>query len=130
MLQQRKKDYLQRLIEEFFKKLEQAVNEGEHISDSDKKALLTECFDFFSVNLGVSKENKAIEMIEKITEMDLLEQYAKLLMTEYDISENKDRENLLKALHIVEYIQNIDKTYSWERTVLREDILHRLDENT
>lgn len=130
MLQQRKKDYLQRLIEEFFKKLEQAVNEGEHMSNSEKEALLAECFDFFTVNLGVSKEDKAIEIIEKITEIDLLEQYAKLLTTEYDIFENKNRGNLQKALHIIEYIQNIDKTYSWERTVLREDILHRLDEDS
>ncbi len=66
--------------------------------------------------------------MEKINDNDLLEQYAKLLMIEYDITNKKDRGNLVKALDIIEYIQNADTTYSWERTVLREDLLHRLDE--
>lgn len=127
MLQQRKKDYLQRLIEEFFKKLDQMVNEETALDDSEKKALLNECFGFFSENLQVERADKVETLIEKISDNDLLEQYAKLLMTEYDLSENKDREGLLKSLSILEYLERTDRTFSWERTVLKEDVLHRLD---
>ncbi|MDR1089587.1 MAG: hypothetical protein LBL79_00810 [Prevotella sp.] len=127
MLQQRKKDFLQRLIEEFFKKLEQMVN-GRIVPDSsEKEALMNECFGFFSENLQVEKNDRLEDLTEKISDNDLLEQYAKLLMTEYDLSENKDKEGLLKPLSIIEYLENTDKTFSWERTVLKEDILHRLD---
>jgi hypothetical protein len=69
-------------------------------------------------------------LIEKISDYDLLQQYAKLLMTEYDLSENKDREGLLKSLSILGYLESPDKTFSWERTVLKEDILHRLDDGS
>lgn len=130
MLQQRKKDYLQRLIEEFFKKLDQMVNREVVLDDTEKKALLDECFDFFSENLQTEKNDNTEILIEKISDNDLLQQYAKLLMTEYDLSENKDREGLLKSLSILGYLESPDKTFSWERTVLKEDILHRLDDGS
>ena len=130
MLQQRKKDYLQRLIEEFFKKLDQMVNREVVLDDTEKKVLLDECFDFFSENLQTEKNDNTEILIEKISDYDLLQQYAKLLMTEYDLSENKDREGLLKSLSILEYLESTDKTFSWERTVLKEDILHRLDDGS
>ena len=130
MLQQRKKDYLQRLIEEFFKKLDQMVNREVVLDDTEKKVLLDECFDFFSENLQTEKNDNTEILIEKISDNDLLQQYAKLLMTEYDLAENKDREGLLKSLSILEYLESTDKTFSWERTVLKEDILHRLDDGS
>ncbi|MFV0329787.1 MAG: hypothetical protein ACK5M3_07570, partial [Dysgonomonas sp.] len=108
-------------------KLDQMVNKETALDDSEKKALLDECFGFFSENLQVEKDDKIEILIEKISDNDLLQQYAKLLMTEYDLSENKDREGLLKSLSILEYMEGTDKTFSWERTVLKEDILHRLD---
>lgn len=128
MLQQRKKDFLQRLIEEFFKKLEQLISGETVLDNSEKEALLNECFDFFSENLQVQKDDSLENLVEKISDNDLLEQYAKLLMTEYDLSENKNKEGLLKSLSILEYLETTDKTFSWERTVLKEDILHRLDD--
>lgn len=128
MLQQRKKDYLQRLIEEFFKKLQQVVDEDKHLTDTERKSVLDECFEFFHTNFEVTQNNEVHLLMEKINDNDLLEQYAKLLMIEYDITDKKDRGNLLKALDMIEYIQNTDTTYSWERTVLKEDLLHRLDE--
>ncbi len=127
MLQQRKKDYLQRLIEEFFKKLDQMVNRQVVLDSFEKKALLNDCFGFFAENLQVEKDDGLEGLVEKIPDNDLLEQYAKLLMTEYDLSEIKDRGGLLKSLSIIEYLERTDKTFSWERTVLKEDILHRLD---
>jgi len=128
MIQQRKKDFLQRLIEEFFKKLQQIADQEVVLPKSEIEKLLNECFDFFSENFEVTKEDNVARLAERITDSDLLEQYAKLLMTEYDISGNDDKSGLVKALSIVEYLQNTDITYSWDRTVLQEDILHRLDE--
>ncbi|MFV0329307.1 MAG: hypothetical protein ACK5KL_05680 [Dysgonomonas sp.] len=128
MLQQRKKDYLQRLIEEFFKRLQQVIDENKLLTDAERKSVLDECFEFFHTNFEVTQNNEVHLLMEKINDNDLLEQYAKLLMIEYDITNQKDRGNLVKALDIIEYIQNTDTTYSWERTVLREDLLHRLDE--
>ncbi|GAB6008110.1 hypothetical protein [Dysgonomonas reticulitermitis] len=130
MLQQRKKDFLQRLIEEFFKKLEQLVSGEAVLETSEKEVLLNECFNFFSENLQAEKNDSLVDLVEKISDYDLLEQYAKLLMTEYDLSEIKDREGLLKSLSIIEYLESTDKTFSWERTILKEDILRRLDDGS
>lgn len=127
MLQQRKKDYLQRLIEEFFKKLDQMVNRDVVLDSSEKEELMNECFGFFSENLQAERSDELDDLVEKISDNVLLEQYAKLLMTEYDLSENKGKEGLRKSLSIIEYLERTDKTFSWERTVLKEDILHRLD---
>lgn len=127
MLQQRKKDFLQRLIEEFFKKLNQVVNGETHLTTDETESLLKECFGFFSENLGVSKADEIPVIIEKINDIELLEQYAKMLMAAYDISVEKDKGILLKALDIIDYLQNTDSTYSWSRIVLREDLLYRLN---
>jgi hypothetical protein len=127
MLQQRKKDYLQRLIEEFFKKLQEAVNGDTQLSDTERESLLQECFAFFSDNFDVSGSENISALAEKVSDSELLEQYAKALMLRYDISGRKDRGDLSKALDIIEYIQDSDKTYSWDRVVLREDLLHRMD---
>ena len=130
MLQQRKKDYLQRLIEEFFKKLDQMVNKEVILDSSKKEALMNECFNFFSESFQAEKNDRLEVLVEKISDNNLLEQYARLLMTEYDLLENKDRRSLLKSFSIIEYLENTDKTFSWERTVLREDILHKLDDKS
>ncbi len=129
MLQQRKKDYLQRLIEEFFKKLQHLLDGEQDWSDVEKRLLLDDCFDFFFTNLGVTKYEKVDVLFEKIADADLLEQYAKLLMIEYDIIK-LHKDGLKRSLAIVEYLHETDSTYSWDRVVLKEDILHRLDERS
>lgn len=129
MLQQRRKDFLMRLLEEFMKKLQQLTDNREKMSNSEQKAILEECFAFFSSNFQASITDESKILIEKINDRDLLEQYPRLLMAQFDLSEKPEREILLKALSLVEYLQNTDATYSWDREVLREDILHRLDNN-
>lgn len=126
MINHRKKDYLIRLLEELFKKLQQQINSKNKLSDSETVAILDEGYTFFHENFNATKEDSEENLIEKIKDIELLEQYAKLLLTEYDTT-NKHEALLLKALAIVEYLENTDNTYSWERTVLKEDILHRLD---
>lgn len=129
MLQQRRKDFLMRLLEEFMKKLQQLTDNREKLSDSEQKGILNECFTFFSTNFRTSITDDSDILIEKINDRDLLEQYPKLLMMQYDLSEERNKADLQKALVIIEYLQNTDVSYSWDRVVLREDILHRLDNN-
>ncbi|MDR1501528.1 MAG: hypothetical protein LBT43_03620 [Prevotella sp.] len=129
MLQQRRKDFLMRLLEEFMKKLQQLTDNREKLSDSEQKDILNECFTFFSTNFRTSITDDSDILIEKINDRDLLEQYPKLLMMQYDLSEEGNKADLQKALVLIEYLQNTDVSYSWDRVVLREDILHRLDNN-
>jgi len=127
MLQHRKKDYLIRLIEELSKKLQQLKDSNRNIDDPEKLSVINDCYTFFTDNFDISKTDNAEELIEKINDSDLLEQYAKLLLSDYEIIAG-EKEKLLKALSIIEYLQKTDITFSWERTVLQEDILRLLDE--
>ncbi|MDU1889069.1 MAG: hypothetical protein E6767_00140 [Dysgonomonas sp.] len=131
MLQQRKKDFLQRLIEEFFKKLQVLLEKKGNDSQSidEKKSVLSDCFLFFNKNFEVKETDEVKVLSEKIADNDLIEQYARLYKIEYDLGIAKDKESLRKALNIVEYLQNTDSTYSWDRTVLKEDLLRLLDES-
>ena len=98
MIQQRKKDYLIKLIEEF------------------------------SQNFNTTQSDTASELTDKIKDPDLLEQYAKLLLNKYNISDIKYIYQLHVALDIVTYIEASDNTYSWDRNILREDLLRLLDQ--
>ncbi|WP_029903767.1 hypothetical protein [Prevotella sp. 10(H)] len=129
MLQQRKKDYLIRLLEELMKKINQMLNKDEQLTDSQKQDLLKESFEFFNTHYSTFEYDTAEELISKIPDVELLEQYPRLLMMQYDLSIDKNKKDLRKALTIVEFLQNTDSTYSWDRVILREDILRRLDEN-
>jgi hypothetical protein len=128
MLQQRKKDYLIRLLEELMKKINQMLSQDVRLNEAEKGKILRDCFDFFEMNYHASDSDSAGELIEKIPDTELLEQYPRLLMTQYDLSAGKDNSILHKALAIIQFLEATDKTYSWERVVLREDILHRLDD--
>ncbi|QIK59075.1 hypothetical protein G7050_04150 [Dysgonomonas sp. HDW5A] len=129
MIQQRKKDYLQRLIEEFFAKLHELANENKN-SDSnstEKKRILSECFFLFNNDFNISQEDSSETIVIKIGDNDLIEQYAKLLQTKYEISDIKEIYQLHTALDLIEYLEATDTTYSWNRTILKEDILRLLD---
>lgn len=127
--QQRKKDYLQRLIEDFFAKFQQLLNEGKAPSHAETEALLVEGFEFFSTNFEINKNSSISEILSRLADFDLSEQYAKLLVIEYELmEEDGKKESLQKALEIIEYLQNTDTTFSWERTILREDILRLLEQ--
>lgn len=129
MIQQRKKDYLQRLIEEFFSKLIELINKKAQAgSDSTEiKRMLSECLIFFVTNFDVKQDDSALAIINKIGDNELIEQYAKLLQTKYEIVDIKEVYQLHIALDLIKYLEATDKTYSWNRTILREDILRLLD---
>lgn len=129
MIQQRKKDYLQRLIEEFFSKFHKLVNAEQYDSIEEKKKTLDSAFDFFTKNLDTKQNDDAKILIEKIGDIELLEQYAKLLFMKFETVDIKEISQLYTALDIVKYLEAADRTYSWDRTMLREDLLRILDEN-
>lgn len=128
MIQQRKKDFLQKLIEEFFSKFQELIRSSSNLTDSEKREFLDDGFRFFSVNFEVKQSDTVEVLIQRINDAELLQQYAKLLMLEHETAGSKDVDSLYKALDIVEYLETTDKTYSWERTVLREDLLRLLNE--
>lgn len=128
MIQQRKKDYLQRLIEEFFAKLQQLDNEKQKLTIDEQKAILEECFRFFEEEFSLKKGDSLTYIIEHVDRIELLEQYARMLMTEYELNDIKNSGSLLKALDIVEYLEKTDNVYSWDRTILKEDILRYLND--
>lgn len=128
MIQERKKDYLQRLIEEFFKKFGDVLNSGEKMNSTERKTLINNGFRFFFDNFGVANDSDVKTIGQKVGDNELLEQYARLLMLKHEMSDLHKKEELSLALSIVEYIQKVDSTYSWDRTILREDLLRLLEE--
>lgn len=125
MIQQRRKDYLQKLIEDLFSKLHQLRKIQTDMTEKRKR--LKDCFDFFEINFSVQPSDTALSLIQKIGDEDLLEQYAKLLLNRYEMIDIKDVVQLHVALDIVQYLEVSSITYSWERTVLKEDLLRLLN---
>lgn len=128
MIQQRKKDYLIKLIEEFFAKLQQLKQAQEGENPTEEKEIINDCMAFFQSNFNTTQSDTANELTDKIKDPDLLEQYAKLLLNKYNISDIKYIYQLHVALDIVTYIEASDNTYSWDRNILREDLLRLLDQ--
>lgn len=128
MIQQRKKDYLIKLIEEFFGKLQQLKQAQEGENPTEEKEIINDCMAFFQSNFNTTQSDTANELADKIRDTDLLEQYAKLLLNKYNISDIKYIYQLHVALDIVTYIEASDNTYSWDRNILREDLLRLLDQ--
>lgn len=128
MLQRRKKDYLQRLIEEFFSKFYALINNSEKIDNNEDKELLKEGFLFYTAHFDTKQNDSAEVLVKKIPDVGLLKSYAKLLLIKNQVVDIKEPEQLYVALDIVKYLEETDKTFSWERTVLKEDLLRLLDE--
>lgn len=129
MFQQRKKDFLQRIIEEFFSKFQELLNSRVSVEYSEKKNLLNDAFNFFFETFDVKQSDSTEMVIRKIEDTDLLQQYARLLKVKYEFVDIKEPEQLQKAFDIIKYLEAADNTYSWDRTILREDLLRLLDEN-
>lgn len=129
MIQQRKKDYLQRLIEDFFVNLQELIdaNKDPKSVSIEKRQLLNECLALFNNDFNISQNDSTETIIIKIRDNYLIEQYAKLLQTKYEITDIKEIYQLHIALDLIEYLEATDTTYSWNRTILKEDILRLLD---
>ncbi|NDV69739.1 hypothetical protein [Dysgonomonas sp. 25] len=130
MVQQiRKDDYIQRILQEFFAKLNQLYLKRPKAPKEEQKRILQKCFELYRDYYHVERSDSAVEIINLLEDFGLIEQYARILTDEYQTVDIKYDENLRKALSLVEYIEHADATYSWDRTVLKEDILRLLDES-
>lgn len=124
MINYRKKDYFQRILEEFFEKLRILINKREaHADNKELRNSINDCYKFFADYFEVTKSDSPNEIIRKVEYEELIEQYARLLFTEYTTLDIKHESNLSDALYLVEYLQKTDSAFSWDRTILREDIL-------
>lgn len=125
MIQLRKKDYLQRLIEEFFAKINDVVN-GKNLEPKEQMNQLQKCFDLFRSEFQIQITDTEELIVEKMPSVELLEQYAKLLVLKFELLDIKEVNDLDKALSLINYLEVTDKTYSWNRSVLKQDILRLL----
>ncbi len=128
MLQQRKKDYLIRLLEELMKTIQKLIDKKEDLSKEEKEAILNDAFMFYQTNFEVTYTDDYLQVAEKIADTDLLDRYVHLLYKKSDVLGPVNKEELTKALDIIDYLEKTNTTYSWDRTILREDILRKLDE--
>lgn len=124
----RKKDYLLALIEQLFKYMNVLVNKWKDDPLQAKDAL-EKGFVFYKENFNVVPSDAVQQILDKLPAMYFIDEYAKLLVYEYNLAERKDEKNLTKALSLVNYLQQVDKTYSWDRAVLEQDILRLLEKH-
>ena len=128
MLQQRKKDYLIRLLEELMKTIQKLIDKKEDLSKEEKEAILNDAFMFYQTDFEVTYTDDYLQVADKIADTDLLDRYVHLLYKKSDVLGPVNKEELTKALNIIDYLEKTNTTYSWDRTILREDILRKLDE--
>lgn len=125
MIQLRKKDYLQRIIEEFFSKIYDVIN-GKNLDRDEGMNQLQKCFDLFRSNFDIKITDQAETIISKMSDVSLLDQYAQLLVLKFQLLDLKEADELETALNIINYIDVTDRSYSWNRSVLKQDILRLL----
>jgi hypothetical protein len=126
--QQKKKDYLQRLIEEFFARFYDLLNSRRDYTETEKADLLREAFKYFADNFEICPADSISDLTDKIDEYALVEQYARLLKMEYEIlAADGDREQLKKALRLVQFAIKGDSTYCWERNLLEQELIRMLE---
>lgn len=125
MIQLRKKDYLQRIIEEFFSKIYDVIN-GKNLNRDEAMNQLQKCFDLFRSNFDIKITDQAKTIVSKMSDVSLLDQYAQLLVLKYQLLDIKEVDELETALNIINYIDVTDRSYSWNRSILKQDILRLL----
>lgn len=127
MINQRKEDYLQILIEEFAYRLRIYVESLKKEDLEQVKETLNTCLTGFVINFDTNQSDMAEDIIRKIRDIRLLEEYAKILLNKYELTDMKEPYQLHVALDIVEYLNIYDNTYSWDRNILKQDLLRLLD---
>ena len=122
----RKKDYLMNLLEQLIKHMSLLIDKQPEDPLQTRKAL-ENSFTFYKDNFDVQQSDSLKEILEKLPAIYFIDEYVKLLVLDYNLSGNPKEENLEKALELVKYLKDTDKTYSWDREVLEQDILRLLE---
>lgn len=123
---QQEKDYIKREIEKlllFLKKLVDKISSGNstEIETSDLKAIPSELNFNLTKIISISLENFS----EEVKELDssILEELTNLFVSLAKKSSNKNKEiHLKKALILLNLIDEKDKTFSFERIALKQEI--------
>lgn len=121
----RRKDYLLTMIEELGKLISKLFSKAEDVSM--KRDSLEKGFSFYSDNFGITGGTDVDEILEKLPTFYFIEEYAKLLFYKYQLLDVKYEGDLHKALSLIIFLNKADNSYSWDRMLLREDILKELD---
>jgi len=122
----RKKDYLMNLLEQLLKHMSLLIDKQPKDPLQTAQAL-ENSFAFYKDNFGVQQSDSVKEILEKLPAIYFIDEYAKLLVFDYNLSGNPKKESLEKALELLNYLQYADKTYSWDREALKQDILRLLE---
>lgn len=123
---QRKKDLLMVMLEQFFQKLGELLNRVKE-NPEEAKELISDSFDFYDKQFGVTKEDSFESILEKLPMREFVEGYAIILVKEYELK-RENKENLNLSLHLITHLQDTDTTFSWERMTLHQDILRLINE--
>jgi len=122
-----KEDFLMKLILDFMEKFNRFISGKEDPDPFTVRENLNVCFNFYDEKFDIKTSASEKEILEKLPAIFFIEEYAVLLKHKYELDESKNINDLEKALYLVDYVSEKDKTYSWEREVLRQDILRLLD---
>lgn len=114
-----KQDFLLVQIEELAKKLARLLKKKE-IPGSNADVLADDCYKDLHLSLYNVENDTPEELIEKVPEWELLELLVKLMLADDRL--NKDRNQIEKAQQILFFIQEKDRTFSFERIALADTI--------
>lgn len=114
-----KQDYLLIQIEELAKKLAQLLDKKKHLKN-DTEILADDCYKDLHLTQQEVQNATAEELTEKVPDWQLLELLIKLMLADDRI--NSDRQQIEKAQQLLYFVQERDRTYSFERIKLAETI--------
>lgn len=120
-----KQDFLLVQIEELAKKLARLLKKKE-TPGSNVDTLADDCYKDLHLTLQDVGNGTPEDIIEKIQDWELLELLVKLMLADDRI--NFDRSQIEKAQSILYYVQEQDRTFSFERIALAETIRNLLRE--
>ena len=118
-----KQDFLLVQIEELAKKLAKLLKKKEAM-ESNVDTLADDCYKDLHLTLTDVQNATPKDLIEKIPDWELLELLIKLILADDRII--SDRSQIEKAQCILYYVQEQDRTYSFDRIALAETIRNLL----
>ena len=120
-----KQDFLLVQIEEPAKKLAKLLKKKE-TPGSNTDTLADDCYKDIHLSLQEVQNATAEELTEKVPDWELLELLVKLMLADDRI--NTDRQQIEKAQQLLYFVQERDRTYSFDRIALAESIRSLLTE--
>ena len=120
-----KQDFLLVQIEELAKKLAKLLKKKE-TPGSNTDTLADDWYKDIHLSLQEVQNATAEELTEKVPDWELLELLVKLMLADDRI--NTDRQQIEKAQQLLYFVQERDRTYSFDRIALAESIRSLLTE--